>query len=80
MPANGKVRGRILMAKDFDGVGNGSKVYLNVGANQGVKVGDYFRAVRNYKATLEDPVDSLSFSASVSEDTQKKQPSFDPGC
>ena len=80
LPSGSKVSGRIVMAKDFDSeLGTGQKVYFNVGANQGVKVGDYFRAVRNYSATLEDPVDSLSFRASVSEDTQKKQPSFDPG-
>jgi hypothetical protein len=80
LPTGSKVSGRIVMARDFDSVlGTGQKVYFNVGANQGVKVGDYFRAVRNYQATLEDPVDSLSFRASVSEDTQKKQPSFDPG-
>src|SRR5208337_2291887 len=78
-PTNGKVSGRILMAKDFDGeLGSGAKVYLNVGANQGVKVGDYFRAVRSYSADLKDPVDSLSFKASTSEDTQKKPPSIDP--
>jgi hypothetical protein len=50
-----------------------------VGANQGVKVGDYFRAVRSYEEDLRDPVDSLSFKATISEDTQKKEPSFDPG-
>ena len=67
------------MAKDFDGeLANGSKVYLNVGGNQGVKIGDFFRAVRSYTADLKDPVDSLSFKASTSEDTQKKQPSIDP--
>ena len=59
-------------------LGTGQKVYINVGANQGVKVGDYFRAVRTYEADLNDPVDSLSFKAAISEDTQKKQPSFDP--
>ncbi len=80
LPTGSKVSGRIVMARDFDSeLGTGQKVYFNVGSNQGVKVGDYFRAVRNYEATLEDPVDSLSFRASVSEDTQKKQPSFDPG-
>jgi hypothetical protein len=78
-PANGKVSGRILMSKDFDGeLANGTKVYLNVGGNQGIKVGDYFRAVRSYTADLKDPVDSLSFKASTSEDTEKKQPSIDP--
>ena len=58
---------------------DGDYVYFNKGANQGVKVGDYFRVVRSYGATLRDPVDSLSFKAAISEDTQKKQPSFDPG-
>lgn len=79
LPTSSKVSGRIVMARDFDSVvGTGQKVYLNVGANQGVKVGDYFRAVRNYEADLNDPVDSLSFKAAISEDTQMKQPSVDP--
>jgi hypothetical protein len=80
LPPNSKVFGRIVMGKDFDtDLGTGRALYFNVGANQGVKVGDYFRAVRNYESDLKDPVDSLSFKATVSEDTQKKQPSFDPG-
>ncbi len=80
LPASSKVSGRILMGKDFDSVlGTGQKLYFNVGSNQGVKVGDYFRAVRNYDVDLHDPVDSLSFKAAYSEDTQKKQASFDPG-
>lgn len=80
LPASSKVSGRIVMAKDFDSVlGTGHKVYMNVGSNQGVKIGDFFRAVRSYEADLKDPVDSLSFRASMSEDTQKKSPSFDPG-
>jgi len=79
MPSNGKLTGRIAMAKDFDSeIGPGDKVYLNVGANQGVKPGDYFRAVRSYEADLHDPVDSLSFKASTSEDTQTKQAAFEP--
>jgi hypothetical protein len=79
LPTGSKVSGRIVMGKDFDAeLGTGHKVYLNLGANQGVKVGDYFRAVRRYEEDLKNPVDSLSFRASVSEDTQKKQPSFDP--
>jgi hypothetical protein len=78
-PPSGKLSGRIVVAKDFDSeLGTGSKVYLNVGANQGVKAGDYFRAVRSYTADLRDPVDSLSFKASTNEDTQMKQPSFEP--
>jgi hypothetical protein len=80
LPTGSKVSGRIVMGKDFDSeVGTGQKLYFNVGSNQGVKVGDYFRAVRNYDEDLHDPVDSLSFKAAISEDTQLKQPSFDPG-
>jgi len=76
-PPSGRLTGRIVLAKDFDAVlGTGMKVYMNVGSNQGVKVGDYFRAVRSYATDQKDPVDSLSFKASVGEDTQKKQPSF----
>jgi len=79
LPTGSKVSGRIVTGKDFDSeFGTGQKVYVNVGANQGVKVGDYFRAVRSYEADLNDPVDSLSFKAAISEDTQKKQPSVDP--
>lgn len=80
LPASSKVSGRIVMAKDFDSaLGTGQKVYMNVGSNQGVKIGDFFRAVRSYETDLKDPVDSLSFDASMAEDTQKKSPSFDPG-
>jgi hypothetical protein len=79
LPASNKVSGRIVMGKDFDSqLGTGQKVYMNVGANQGVKVGDFFRAVRTYDTDLKDPVDSLSFKAALSEDTQLKTPSVDP--
>jgi hypothetical protein len=77
-PANGKLSGRIVLGKDFDGVlGTGMKLYMNMGSNQGVKIGDYFRVVRSYTATLHDPVDSLSFKAQTSEDTQKRPPTFE---
>jgi len=79
LPASNKTSGRIVMGKDFDSeLGTGHKVYINLGSNQGVKIGDYFRAVRSYEADLHDPVDSLSFKAAISEDTQKKMPSIDP--
>ena len=79
LPSSSKLSGRIVMGKDFDSqLGTGHKVYINLGANQGVKVGDYFRAVRTYDADLNDPVDSLSFKAAIAEDTQKKTPSVDP--
>jgi len=79
LPASSKVSGRIVMGKDFDSqLGTGNKVYLNLGSNQGVKIGDYYRAFRSYEADLNDPVDSLSFKAAIAEDTQKKTPSVDP--
>ena len=79
LPASNKLSGRIVMGKDFDSdLGTGHKVYINVGGNQGVKVGDYFRAVRSYDADLNDPVDSLSFKAALAEDSQLKTPSVDP--
>ncbi len=79
LPASNKASGRIVLAKDFDSIlGTGQKVYINLGSNQGVRIGDYFRAVRSYEADLHDPVDSLSFKAAISEDTQKKTPSIDP--
>jgi outer membrane protein OmpA-like peptidoglycan-associated protein len=68
---NGKLTGRIMLAKDFDDLlGMGRKVYLNVGTNQGVKVGDYFRAVRTYQSYRNDEVDNLSFKASYLDDRQ----------
>ncbi|MGA8428831.1 MAG: hypothetical protein WB729_03345 [Candidatus Sulfotelmatobacter sp.] len=79
LPPSNRLSGRIVMGKDFDSeMGTGQKLYINLGANQGVKVGDYFRAVRSYDADLHDPVDSLSFKAAIAEDTQKKTPSVDP--
>ena len=79
LPSSSKLSGRIVMGKDFDSqMGTGHKVYINVGANQGVKVGDYFRAVRTYDQDLVDPVDSLSFKANIADDTQTKTPSYDP--
>jgi outer membrane protein OmpA-like peptidoglycan-associated protein len=76
-PPNGKLRGRILMARDFDTViGTGRIVYLNVGANKGVKVGDYFHATRTYPATMRDEADSISAKASFNEDTQKDPRTF----
>ena len=77
-PPNGKLSGRIVLGKDFDGfLGTGMKLYMNMGSNQGVKVGDYFRVVRSYTATMNDPVDSLSFKAQTSEDTQMRPPAFE---
>src|SRR6202790_1274835 len=80
LPTGSKVSGRIVMARDFDSeLGTGQKLYFNVGSNQGVKVGDYFRPVRNYEEGLNDPVDSLSFRPPTSEDTHVKRASSAPG-
>jgi hypothetical protein len=77
-PADAKLTGRILLGKDFDTVlGTGGKLYMNVGSNQGVKVGDYFRVVRSYAATIQNPVDSLSFKTQSAEDTQIKSPTYE---
>jgi hypothetical protein len=78
-PTNGQLSGRIILAKDFDSeLGTGGKIYLNVGANQGLKVGDYMRATRTYETTAKDPVDSLSFAASTQEPTQTKEIAVNP--
>ena len=78
VPKSGKTSARIVLAKDFDStLGTGMKVYMNLGTNQGIKVGDYFRAVRSYSSDLADPVDSLSFRASTAEDTQRRPPSIE---
>jgi len=77
-PPSTNLTGRIVLAKDFDLVlGTGTTVYLNVGSNQGVKPGDYFRVMRSYTQTLMNPVDSLSFKTQVSEDTQKRPPTIE---
>jgi hypothetical protein len=75
---NNRLTGRIVLGRDFDAfLGTGMKLYMNMGSNQGVKVGDYFRVVRPYTTTLSDPVDSLSFEAQTSEDTQVRPPTFE---
>jgi hypothetical protein len=77
-PANGQLSGRVIMAKDFDSeLGTGAKLYMNIGSSQGLKVGDYLRAVRSYVSDQHDPVDSLSFKATTNEDTQTKQAEID---
>ncbi len=77
--AKGVRLARIILAKDFDTVlGTGAKVYLNAGAKQGIKVGDYLRAWRKYSAALSDPVESLALKASTADDTQKNPPTFEP--
>lgn len=78
-PATAQGSGRILLAKDFDSqLGTGGKVYMNIGSSQGLKVGDFVRAVRTYEAQVRDAVDSLSFKASAAEPTQLKNATVEP--
>ena len=80
IPATGQATGRILLAKDFDSeMGTGGKIYLNIGSSQGLKVGDYMRAVRSYQATANDSVESLSFKAPTLEPTQVHPASYNAG-
>ncbi|HEV3040665.1 MAG TPA: OmpA family protein [Candidatus Angelobacter sp.] len=70
---NGKPTGRIILANEFDiFVGSKYKVYLNIGADKGLKVGDYLRATRTYDYTYHDFEAGLSAKASFSEDTMHK--------
>ena len=74
---NGKLTGRIISSRDFDqNVGTGKAVYLSVGSDQGVKVGDYFHATRTYEQIGQDPVDNLAFKATTTEDTQANSVTF----
>ncbi|HXB23048.1 MAG TPA: OmpA family protein [Candidatus Solibacter sp.] len=68
--ANGKTTGRIIMANEFDTLaGSKHKVYLNIGADKGLKVGDYLRATRTYYRTYTDREMGLSGKAKENEDT-----------
>lgn len=79
-PPNGKTVGRIIMAKEFDTlVGSKYVVYLNLGADKGIKVGDYFRATRTYAYSYNDRDGGLSRMASYDEDTQKNPPKLPLG-
>ncbi|HLY92800.1 MAG TPA: hypothetical protein VKQ89_06050 [Candidatus Angelobacter sp.] len=67
----GKQQGRIIMAKEFDSfIGTKYKVYLSIGADKGLKPGDYLRATRTYNYQYHDPEAGLSLKASEVEDTQ----------
>jgi len=53
-PVSGKPVAMVVAAKDHDDtLGKNSAVYVNLGTNQGVKVGDYFRIFRYQGSTAE---------------------------
>jgi hypothetical protein len=77
--ASGQATGRIILSKDFDTqLGNGAKVYINVGSNQGLKVGDFLRVERTAGEVVQNPVDSISFKATSYEMTQKDPAMVNP--
>lgn len=64
--------GRIIDGREFDQViGTGAKVYVNIGANKGLKPGDYLRITRNYDPKNMDPIDALSLVPPNHEDSAK---------
>lgn len=74
-PPNGKTTGRIILAHDFDtDLGARSKVYLSIGADKGVKPGDYFRVTRDYVTPHKDEVDRISFGTRDMLDDAQQNP------
>jgi outer membrane protein OmpA-like peptidoglycan-associated protein len=70
-PPSGKQMGRVVMARDFDThFSTNRKVYLDIGADKGVQVGDYYRVVRTGEAIANTQMESLSSHATLTEDTQ----------
>jgi outer membrane protein OmpA-like peptidoglycan-associated protein len=74
-PPNGRTTGRIILARDFDWtIGARTRVMLNLGADKGVKVGDYFRITRTYEHTAHDEIDRISLGARDMMDTDSVKP------
>jgi hypothetical protein len=80
-PPNGKATGRIVLANEFDTyLGSTQKVYLSIGEDKGLKVGDYLRVTRTYDYAYREPESNLSALATDMEDTaynDKKIPRSD---
>ena len=77
-PAPGaKTVGRIVMGKDFDVyLATGMKAYINAGSSQGLKVGDFLRAVRGLDPSEMDEAERLSYKSPAGDDTQKDAPKY----
>lgn len=76
-PPNGKTSGRIIAGTEFDTLSSQrGKVYLNIGANSGLKPGDYFRVTRTYESLVNDDADGISLKASVVEPTTLNAPTW----
>jgi outer membrane protein OmpA-like peptidoglycan-associated protein len=79
-PSTGKTTGKIVMAPDFDLLLAGRhKVYLSIGADKGLKPGDYLRVTRTYEDKYHDPESGLSAKAKIYDDTQYKPPTLPRG-
>jgi hypothetical protein len=69
-PPNGKATGRIVLANEFDTyLGSTQKVYLSIGEDKGLKVGDYLRVTRSYDYVYRERESNLSALATDMEDT-----------
>ncbi len=67
--------GNIVGARDFDRyLGSNRKVYVNLGANEGLKPGAYLRIVRGYDVHAMDATDAATTGQTLQEDTQKNAP------
>jgi len=73
--------GHIVQAKDFDYLlGTGKKVYLSIGADKGLKTGDYLRVTRGYDWKKDvTPIDRVSTMATMSEETSDRMPKAEKG-
>src|SRR5262249_35544279 len=70
-PPSGKPSGRIIMSTEYDSMlGYMSVVYINLGSDKGIKVGDSLRPPRPYTCSYHDPDASLGRRANANEDTQ----------
>lgn len=70
-PPSGRTQGRIVMGHEFDGyLAAKSTAVVNIGADKGLKVGDYLRVTRTYTRTYSNPEASLAMHATATEDTQ----------
>lgn len=66
-----KPSGVIVQGKEFDvELGKGNIAYVNIGAKDGLKPGDYLRIVRGYSKASMPLIDKISLSAKTREDTQ----------
>jgi len=70
-PALNSLKGNIIMASGGDQViASGTKVYLNVGSQDGARTGSYFRVTRGYSPEEMDSADRVSIQSSEFDDTQ----------